>query len=62
MTITVGELIKILELFDSDQQVFISPDKIKCVPVHGADFVRKIRRSEEKNQNIIEEVSFVSIN
>ena len=61
MTITVGELIEILELFDSDQQVFISPDSIKCVPVHGADFVRKIRKSGDKNQNI-EEDSFVSIN
>lgn len=60
MTMTVGELIEILGLFDSDQPVFISPDKIKCIPVHGADFVRKIRKSGEKNQNI-EEDSFVSI-
>lgn len=61
MTLTVGELIKILELCDLNQPVFISPDGIKCVPVHGADSVRKIRKSGDKNQNI-EEDSFVSIN
>lgn len=61
MTITVGELIEILKLYDSDQPVFISPDRIKCVPVHGADFVRKIRLSGDKDKKA-EEDSFVSIN
>ena len=61
MTLTVGELIEILKLFDQYQPVFISPDRVKCVPVHGADFVQKIRLSGDKDKKV-EEDSFVSIN
>lgn len=56
VTITVGELIEILELFDSDQPVYMSP----CIPIQGADSIRKVRKSDDENQNI-EEDSFVSI-
>ena len=58
---TVGELIEILEMFDSDQEVMISEDGIKSRPVKGVDGVRKVRKTGEHNQNISEE-SFVSIN
>ena len=61
MTLTVCELIEILELFDSDQPVYISQDRIKYVPVHEAGSVRRARKIGDKNQNI-EEASFVFIN
>lgn len=57
---TCGELIEILELFDSDTNVMVSMDGVACKDVIGADYVRNVRKNGPAHECIVEN-DFVAI-
>lgn len=57
---TIGELIEILELLDSDMTVYVSKDGICGDPVRGVDYVRKIRNDGPAHEKIVDD-AFVMI-